>query len=84
MYAASSPARVASFHRMLAQPSGDRMAYTAFSSISTRLATARASAPPLLPSPVMMAITGTLRLLISIRLRAMASPWPCSSAFMPG
>ena len=38
---------------MVENPSGERMAYTAFSSISTRLATASANAPPLLPSPVM-------------------------------
>ena len=38
---------------------------TEFSSISTRLATPNASAPPLLPSPVMRAMTGTVRRLIS-------------------
>ena len=38
--------RWASFHRIEAKPSGDKMAYTAFSSISTRSATASASAPP--------------------------------------
>ena len=54
-----------SFHRMEAKPSGERMAYTEFSSISTRLATPNASAPPLLPSPVMRAMTGTVRRLIS-------------------
>lgn len=41
---AASPLRPASFHRMEANPSGERMEYTAFSSISTRLATASASA----------------------------------------
>ena len=36
------------------------------------------------PSPVTTAMTGTVRPLISIRLRAMASPWPRSSASLPG
>ena len=71
---AASPERWASFHRIEAKPSGDKMAYTAFSSISTRSATANASAPPLLPSPVTTAMTGTVRRLISKRFRAMASP----------
>ena len=60
------------------------MAYTAFSSISTRLATPSASAPPLLPSPVTTDTTGTVSVLISIRQRAIASPCPRSSAAMPG
>ena len=69
---------------MEAKPSGERMAYTEFSSISTRLATPSARAPPLLPSPVMRAMTGTVSRLISIRFRAMASPWPRASASRPG
>jgi hypothetical protein len=76
--------RLASFQRMAAKPSGERIAYTAFSSISTRLATPRANAPPLLPSPVIMLTTGVRRRLISSRFRAMASPCPRSSASRPG
>ena len=82
--AQASPLREASFHRMVAKPSGDRTEYTACSSMSTRLATARARAPPLPPSPVMMEMTGTVRELIRARHWAMASPWPRSSASLPG
>ena len=80
----ASPLREASFHKMLANPSGLNTEYTAFSSIRIWLATPSPSAPPLEPSPVTMASTGTVRPLISIRLRAMASPWPRSSASLPG
>jgi hypothetical protein len=41
-------------------------------------------APPEAPSPMMMQITGTLSINISLMLRAMASPWPLSSASKPG
>ena len=82
--AQASPLREASFHRMEAKPSGDRTEYTACSSMSTRLATARAKAPPLPPSPVMTEMTGTVRELIRARHWAMASPWPRSSASLPG
>ena len=68
---------------MLAQPSGEITEYTAFSSIQTRSATARASAPPLPPSPINMEITGTQRVVISIKFSAMACPWPRSSAPTP-
>ena len=80
----ASAAREASFHRMEANPSGDSTEYTAFSSISTRLPTPRARAPPLPPSPVTTQITGTVRADISARVRAMASPCPLASASRPG
>jgi hypothetical protein len=44
-----------------------------FSSISTRLATAMASAPPEPPSPMTTLTTGTWSRLITSRLTAMAS-----------
>ncbi len=81
---AASPLRPASFHRMEANPSGERMEYTAFSSISTRLATASASAPPLPPSPMTTVTTGTVRQLIRAMVEAMASPCPRASASSPG
>ena len=80
----ASSAREASFHRMEAKPSGERTEYTAFSSISTRFPTPRARAPPLPPSPVNTDTTGTVSSLIIARVEAMASPWPCSSASLPG
>ena len=54
-----------------------------FSIIHTSLATPSASAPPLPPSPVTIDNTGTVRLLISYRFFAIASPWPRSSAPRP-
>src|SRR5437867_12854853 len=45
----------------------------------TRFPTPIASAPPLPPSPVTTATTGTRSADISRRLRAMASAWPRSS-----
>ena len=83
MTAAASSALFPSFQRMDANPSGDRMEYMEFSSIHTWLATARARAPPLPPSPMTMDKTGTFREDISKRLRAMASPCPLSSASIP-
>ena len=80
----ASPLREASFHRMEAKPSGESTEYTACSSMSTRLATPRARAPPLPPSPVTRAMVGTARELIRARHWAMASPWPRSSASFPG
>ena len=71
---AASGAREESFQRIVAKPSGDKMLYMVFSSIQTRSATAKASAPPEPPSPFMMAITGTFRSLISSRFLAIASP----------
>ena len=44
---------------MAAQLSGEITLYTAFSSINTMFATPKASAPPLPPSPMQTAITGT-------------------------
>ena len=41
-------------------------------------------APPEAPSPMMMQITGTLSINISLILRAIACPWPLSSASKPG
>ena len=72
-----------SFHRMLAQPSGEMTEYTAFSRIHTWSATARARAPPLPPSPTRMETMGVFRPDISSRFSAMACPWPRSSAPMP-
>lgn len=69
----ASSLREASFHRMAAKPSGERTEYTAFSSMSTRLPTPRARAPPLPPSPVTTETTGTVRRLDRARVRAMAS-----------
>ena len=48
-----------------ANPSGLSTEYTAFSSIRMWLATPSPSAPPLDPSPVTMANTGTVRPLIT-------------------
>ena len=81
---AASGALAASPHRMAAHPSGEITAYTAYSSIRTRLPMPMASAPPLPPSPVTTAIIGTRSPAISFRLRAMASACPRSSAPMPG
>ncbi len=50
-----------SFQSILAKPSGDRIEYTAFSSIHTSSAVAMARAPPLPPSPIMTESTGTFR-----------------------
>ena len=44
--------RLASFHKMLAQPSGEMTENTAFSSIYSLLATDKPKAPPLPPSPM--------------------------------
>ena len=55
-----------------------------FSSISTRLATAMARAPPDPPSPMTTLMTGTRSRLITSRFVAMASACPRSSAPMPG
>ena len=80
---AASSALPASFHKMLAQPSGEITEYTAFSSIHTRSATDRARAPPLPPSPMRVVMMGVFRAIIPMRLAAMAWPWPRSSAPMP-
>lgn len=68
---------------MAAKPSGERTEYTAFSSMSTRLPTPRARAPPLPPSPVTTETIGTVRRLDRARVRAMASAWPRASASRP-
>ena len=57
MTRAASSARLLSFHRIDAKPSGERTEYTAFSIIQTSFATAMASAPPLPPSPITMEST---------------------------
>ena len=59
---------------MLANPSGLTTEKNACSSISMLLATPSASAPPLLPSPVITLMTGTVSWLICARFCAMASP----------
>ena len=74
MTSQASSARLASFQRIDAKPSGDSTEYTAFSSMMTRLPTASASAPPEPPSPQMTLITGTVSELMSSMERAMASP----------
>ena len=69
---------------MEAQPSGDITEYTLFSSIRTESATPIPNAPPLPPSPITTETIGTLRLNISDRFFAIASPCPFSSASIPG
>ena len=83
IHAAASFALWLSFHKILANPSGERMEYIAFSSIQTSLAVASASAPPLPPSPMIMDKTGTESADISEMDVAIASPCPCSSASIP-
>ena len=83
MTAAASAARVRSFHRMDAKPSGDSTEYTACSCMATRSASASASAPPEPPSPNSTLTTGTRRPASASRLSAMALPCPRSSASMP-
>ena len=80
---AASFAFLESFHSIDAKPSGESIEYMEFSIIHTSLATPSASAPPLPPSPVTIDNTGTVRLLISYRFFAIASPWPRSSAPRP-
>ena len=80
---AASLARLLSFHKMLANPSGDSTEYIAFSSIQTSSATASANAPPLPPSPITTDRIGTFMDDISNRFLAMASPCPRSSASIP-
>ena len=80
----ASCARDASFHKIEANPSGESTLYTAFSIISTTLPMPSASAPPLPPSPVITATSGTVSSLITARHPAMASPCPCASASRPG
>ena len=77
VYSILSPegfARLLSFHKIAAKPSGDKTEYTAFSSIHTSSPQARASAPPLPPSPIKMDTTGVFSLLISNRFSAIADP----------
>ena len=50
----------------------------------TRSAIPSARAPPDEPSPMTTAITGTRRRKMVCMLRAMAPPWPRSSAPAPG
>ena len=56
----------------------------AFSCISTRSATAIATAPPDMPSPITQATVGTPSETIFAWERAIAPPWPCCSAATPG
>src|SRR5207253_1474843 len=69
-------------NRMEAQPSGEMTEYQACSCVRTRSATA--SAPPLPPSPISAHTTGTPRPASAVRLAAIASACPRSSAPMPG
>ena len=84
IFSAASFAFVESLYNILAKPSGDNIEYTAFSSITILSPTAIANAPPLEPSPITIHIIGTFRLAISIIFLAIASPWPLSSAPIPG
>ena len=68
MNGATCCALPASLKMMFAQFSGEITLYTAFSSISTTLPTPSASAPPLPPSPIHTAITGTGSRAISRRV----------------
>ena len=77
-------AKLLSFHKIPAAPSGEITEYVLFSNMSTRLAIPRPKAPPLPPSPMTMEITGTDNDAISIRLRAIDSLCPRSSAALPG
>jgi hypothetical protein len=52
--------------------------------MSTRSATAIATAPPEPPSPMMQATVGTPSRTIAACERAIAPPWPCCSAATPG
>ena len=69
---------------MLAKPSGERIEYTAFSSITILSPTPIAKAPPLEPSPITTHMIGTFKFDISQMLLAIASPCPLSSAPIPG
>ena len=73
-----------SFHSMLLYPSGDNIEYIAFSNIITLFATPIAKAPPDEPSPITIAITGTVSFAISNIDFAIASPCPLCSASTPG
>src|SRR3954468_20231604 len=75
---------LASFQRIAAHPSGEITEYTEFSSIRTRSATPRASAPPEPPSPITTAIQAVGNADISRIFRASAPDWPRSSAPSPG
>src|SRR5258705_1827907 len=69
---------------MAAQPSGEITEYTEFSNIKTRSARPTASAPPEPPSPMTAVMIGVGNEAISIRLLAIASACPRSSAPRPG
>ena len=69
---------------MLEQLSGEITEYQVFSSISTLSPIPMPSAPPEAPSPITTQMMGTFNCTISSRFRAMASPWPRSSASRPG
>src|SRR5690606_41871786 len=64
--------------------SGEITEYQVFSSIRTLSPMPIPNAPPEAPSPIITQITGTLSINISFRFRAIASPWPRSSASIPG
>jgi len=64
--------------------SGEMTEYTEFSNIKTRSARPTASAPPEPPSPITAVMIGVLSDAISMRLEAIASAWPRSSAPRPG
>ncbi len=70
---AASDARSAVFQRIEAQPSGEITEYVAYCSMMTASPTAIANAPPEPPSPMMVAISGTLSSAITYRLCPIAS-----------
>ena len=81
---AASFALVESLYKILANPSGDKIEYTAFSNMAILSPTAIANAPPLEPSPITIQIIGTSSFEISNKFLAIASPCPLSSAPIPG
>jgi len=69
---------------MAAHDSGEITEYQLYWSMSRRLHTPMARAPPEPPSPITTEITGTRRAAICSRQTAIASAWPRSSASIPG
>ena len=81
---ATSGARDASRCRMAAAPSGAITENTACSWISSRSAWARASAPPLPPSPTHTATLTVGNVAIAANVRAISPAMPSASAAGPG
>ena len=81
---AASKVFFGSLHKMVAHPSGEMTEYIAFWSIITLLDDAKAIAPPDPPSPIIIAIVGTVNFIEHSIDFAIASAWPLSSAPTPG